>query len=48
MLNDMGLKTMRSGGSWLTWPFKTIDISEIENLTEERDEKRQDESEVFW
>lgn len=36
----MGLQTMRSGGNFLTWPFKTVTVKEIENLTEERDEKR--------
>ena len=40
LLQDMGLRTMRSGGNWLTWPFKPVDISEIQDLTEEREEKR--------
>ncbi|EKM52447.1 uncharacterized protein PHACADRAFT_211704 [Phanerochaete carnosa HHB-10118-sp] len=40
LLQDMSLRTMRSGGSFLTWPFKSIDISEIADLTEEREEKR--------
>lgn len=31
---------MRSGGNFITWPFKPIDIKEIEHLTEEREEKR--------
>jgi dimethylaniline monooxygenase (N-oxide forming) len=31
---------MRSGGNWLTWPFKVIHIKEIENLGEERRAKR--------
>ncbi|KAJ3848175.1 FAD/NAD-P-binding domain-containing protein [Lentinula lateritia] len=40
MLSDMGLKVYRSGGSWLTWPFKVIELKEIEKLKEERDELR--------
>lgn len=40
LLEDMGLQTMRSGGSFLTWPFKAVDVKEIEHLTEEREEKR--------
>jgi dimethylaniline monooxygenase (N-oxide forming) len=36
----MGLKTRRSGGGWFTWPFKVIELKEIERLTEERREKR--------
>ena len=40
LLKDMDLPTHRSGGNWLTWPFKSINIGEIENLTEEREEKR--------
>ena len=38
---------MRSGGNWLTWPFKPVNITEIENLTEERDEKRASMQAVF-
>lgn len=40
LLEDMGLPIMRSGGNWLTWPFKVVDLKEIEHLTEERAEKR--------
>lgn len=40
MLSDMGLKVYRSGGSWFTWPFKVIELKEIEKLKEERDELR--------
>lgn len=40
LLEDMGLPIMRSGGNWLTWPFKVIDLKEIERLTEEREAKR--------
>ena len=36
----MELQTMRSGGNWLTWPFKIIDLREIQFLKEERDRKR--------
>ncbi|EMD34940.1 hypothetical protein CERSUDRAFT_116460 [Gelatoporia subvermispora B] len=36
LLEDMGLPSMRSGGNWLTWPFKVIDLKEIENLGQER------------
>lgn len=43
LLEDMGVKSMRSGGNFLTWAFKPIDIKEIEHLTEERDEKRMQE-----
>lgn len=40
LLNDMGLPNMRSGGNWSTWPFKVIDLKEIEHLKEERTKKR--------
>ncbi|KAI1795061.1 FAD/NAD(P)-binding domain-containing protein [Ganoderma leucocontextum] len=40
LLEDMGLRVMRSGGNWLTWPFKVIDLSEIATLKAERDGKR--------
>jgi dimethylaniline monooxygenase (N-oxide forming) len=40
MLEDMGLQTYRSGGNWLTWPFKVIELKEIEHLKEERDALR--------
>jgi len=36
----MSLPSRRSGGNWLTWPFKIIRIEEIENLGEERRAKR--------
>lgn len=42
LLEDMDLTTMRSGGNWLTWPFKVIDLREIEFLKEERDAKREE------
>jgi hypothetical protein len=41
LLEDMGLESERSGGNWLTWPFKVIDLSEIEHLSEERRRKRE-------
>ncbi|KAJ7367120.1 FAD/NAD-P-binding domain-containing protein [Mycena albidolilacea] len=40
LLEEMGLRSMRSGGNWLTWPFKVIDVKEIGTLAEERREKR--------
>jgi len=40
LLEDMGLPAQRSGGNWLTWPFKPIDLAELANLKEERDAKR--------
>ncbi|OCH90140.1 FAD/NAD(P)-binding domain-containing protein [Obba rivulosa] len=40
LLEDMGLPSMRSGGNWLTWPFKVIDLKEIESLGQERAAKR--------
>ncbi|KAI0677688.1 FAD/NAD-P-binding domain-containing protein [Trametes maxima] len=40
LLEDMGLRTMRGGGNMFTWPFKTIDLDEIKQLKEERDERR--------
>ncbi|KAJ7147149.1 FAD/NAD-P-binding domain-containing protein [Mycena crocata] len=36
LLEEMGLRSMRSGGNWLTWPFKVIDLKEISTLAEER------------
>lgn len=41
LLEDMGVPIMRSGGNWLTWPFKIITPAEIENLGEERRAKRE-------
>ncbi|PPQ99015.1 hypothetical protein CVT26_014392 [Gymnopilus dilepis] len=37
LLEDMYLSSMRSGGNWLTWPFKVIDLKELSTLKEERD-----------
>ena len=37
LLEDMYLPSMRSGGNWLTWPFKVIDLKELSTLKEERD-----------
>ena len=36
----MGLRVMRSGGNWLTWPFKVVDLKELSTLKEERDARR--------
>ncbi|KAG6381877.1 FAD/NAD(P)-binding domain-containing protein [Boletus reticuloceps] len=41
LLEDMGLPTMRSGGNWLTWPFKVTSVDEIATLGEERRAKRE-------
>lgn len=40
LLEDMNLPIMRSGGNWLTWPFKVLDVKELEHLGEERAAKR--------
>jgi hypothetical protein len=32
----MYLPSMRSGGNWLTWPFKVVDAKELATLHEER------------
>ncbi|KAL7282731.1 LOW QUALITY PROTEIN: hypothetical protein ACG7TL_004205 [Trametes sanguinea] len=40
LLEDMGLRVLRSGGNGLTWPFKVIDLDEIGDLKEERDARR--------
>lgn len=32
----MNMKIYRSGGNWITWPFKVIDVKEIAHLGEER------------
>lgn len=40
LLEDMGLPIHRSGGNWLSWPFKVIDLKEVEKLHHEREEKR--------
>lgn len=36
----MGLKVMRSGGNWLTWPFRVVRTKELAGLKEERDARR--------
>ncbi|GJJ09057.1 hypothetical protein Clacol_003279 [Clathrus columnatus] len=41
LLEDMGLKSQRSGGSWFNWPFKVLDLKEIANLKVERDAIRE-------
>jgi dimethylaniline monooxygenase (N-oxide forming) len=40
LLEDMDLPSFRSGGNWLTWPFKVTDLQEISSLGSERDAKR--------
>ncbi|KAI0051981.1 FAD/NAD-P-binding domain-containing protein [Auriscalpium vulgare] len=40
LLEDMGLPIMRSGGNWLTWPFKVVRVQEVATLKEERDAQR--------
>ncbi|KAJ8076414.1 hypothetical protein PM082_000837 [Marasmius tenuissimus] len=40
LLEDMGLQSGRSGGNWLTWPFKVISLNEIATLAAERRAKR--------
>jgi dimethylaniline monooxygenase (N-oxide forming) len=40
LLEDMELPSMRSGGNWLTWPFKVITVDEVATLTEERRQRR--------
>ncbi|KAF8529707.1 FAD/NAD-P-binding domain-containing protein [Hysterangium stoloniferum] len=40
LLDDMKVPSLRSGGNWFTWAFKTIDLNEITNLKEERSERR--------
>ena len=37
LLEDMGVRAMRSGGNWLSWPFKVVDLDEISTLKAERD-----------
>ncbi|KAH7883153.1 FAD/NAD-P-binding domain-containing protein [Phlebopus sp. FC_14] len=41
LLDDMELPSMRSGGNWLTWPFKVITPEEISTLGKERRVKRE-------
>ncbi|EIW77421.1 FAD/NAD(P)-binding domain-containing protein [Coniophora puteana RWD-64-598 SS2] len=36
LLDDMGLRTQRSGGNWLTWPFKVVSVDELKGLKLER------------
>ncbi|KAG5219707.1 FAD/NAD(P)-binding domain-containing protein [Salix suchowensis] len=36
ILEDLELPSLRSGGNWLTWPFRVIDLAEIATLREER------------
>ncbi|KAK7676325.1 hypothetical protein QCA50_020708 [Cerrena zonata] len=40
LLEDMGLQIWRSGGNWLTWVFKPMDLDELKGLKEEREERR--------
>ncbi|KZO93494.1 FAD/NAD-P-binding domain-containing protein [Calocera viscosa TUFC12733] len=40
LLDDIGVASVRSGGNWLTWPFKVIDPTELSTLSEERHAKR--------
>ncbi|KAJ7505110.1 FAD/NAD-P-binding domain-containing protein [Mycena galericulata] len=40
LLDEMGLRNMRSGGNWFTWPFKVIDLKEIKTLAQERTQRR--------
>ncbi|KAI0371492.1 FAD/NAD(P)-binding domain-containing protein [Pilatotrama ljubarskyi] len=40
LLEDMGLRVMRSGGNALNWPFKVVDLDELKTLKEERDARR--------
>ncbi|EJD48218.1 FAD/NAD(P)-binding domain-containing protein [Auricularia subglabra TFB-10046 SS5] len=41
LLADMGLRTGRSGGNWLTWPFRVVSNAEITTLSHERRMKRE-------
>ncbi|KAF8839448.1 FAD/NAD(P)-binding domain-containing protein [Paxillus ammoniavirescens] len=41
LLDDMGVPSFRTGGNWLTWPFKVISLTEIATLGEERRAKRE-------
>ncbi|KDR77612.1 hypothetical protein GALMADRAFT_245759 [Galerina marginata CBS 339.88] len=36
LLEDMYVPSMRSGGNWLTWAFRVIDLKELSTLHEER------------
>ena len=35
------MPSFRSGGNWLTWPFKVIDVKEISTLGAERKAMRE-------
>ena len=48
LLEDMGVRAMRSGGSWLSWPFKVVDLDEISNLKAERDHANQRRKICAW
>jgi dimethylaniline monooxygenase (N-oxide forming) len=37
----MGVPSFRTGGNWLTWPFKVVSLNEIATLGEERHAKRE-------
>ncbi|KAF8901932.1 hypothetical protein CPB84DRAFT_1679400, partial [Gymnopilus junonius] len=37
LLEDLYLRSMRSGGNWFTWPFKVMDLKEVSSLREERE-----------
>lgn len=41
LLEDMDLPIHRSGGNWLSWPFKVVDLKEVEKLHHEREEKKE-------
>jgi len=41
LLDDIEVPLMRSGGNWLTWPFKVISVDELLTLKEERRAKRE-------
>ncbi|TDL14979.1 FAD/NAD-P-binding domain-containing protein, partial [Rickenella mellea] len=41
LLEDMSVPIMRTGGNWLTFPFKVVSTAEIENLGAERASNRE-------
>ncbi|PPQ71555.1 hypothetical protein CVT24_006436 [Panaeolus cyanescens] len=41
LLDDMYVRSGRSGGNWLNWTIKVIDLSEISTLTQERKDNRE-------
>jgi hypothetical protein len=47
ILEDMKLPSWRSGGNGLTWPFKVVNVKEIETLTEERIVRREQSRTVY-